>query len=341
MSEPLLRISGLRKAFPTRHGIVQAIDGVDLDLAEGTTTSLVGESGSGKTTLGRCALVLTPVGEGTVSFDGREVSAMRGRELRAQRRHMQMVFQAQSASLNPRMTVGRVLEEPLKLAGVKDRAARRSRVQDALRQVNLDAAYVTRYPNELSGGEQQRVGIARAIITEPRLVVLDEPTAALDAEVRKGIYDLLGELQGRLGLTYLIISHDLSSVWGISDTVAVMHRGRIVERGPRAAVFLDSRHPYTVALMTAAPHIGGGLTGGHKRLVLKGDADLSGHDICRFASRCPMVQERCRTARPPVAPVGTGHTTACWRAAEVPEELAAFRTSWHGLKFTPEEEELV
>jgi peptide/nickel transport system ATP-binding protein len=214
-------------------------------------------------------------------------------------------------------------------------------MQDALRQVSLDTAYASRYPSELSGGEQQRVGIARAIITEPRLVVLDEPTAALDAEVRKGIYDLLGDLQRRLGLTYLVISHDLSSVWGISDTVAVMHSGRIVEYGPRTAVFLDSRHPYTIALMTAAPHIGGGPTGGHERLVLKGDADTSGADMCRFASRCPMVQERCQTSRPPVETVSMDHVASCWRVVEVPDELAAFRTSWHGLHALDDEEKVV
>jgi oligopeptide/dipeptide ABC transporter ATP-binding protein len=341
VSEPLLRIAGLRKAFRTRHGFVQAIDGVDLELTEGTTTSLVGESGSGKTTLGRCALALTGFDDGVVSFDGHELSAMRARDLRALRRHMQMVFQAQSASLNPRMTVSRTLEEPLKLAGEGNRATRNSRVLDALRQVNLDTAYASRYPSELSGGEQQRVGIARAIITEPRLLVLDEPTAALDAEVRKGIYDLLADLQRRFGLTYLVISHDLSSVWGISDTVAVMHRGRIVESGPKTAVFLDSRHPYTVALMTAAPHIGGGPTGGHARLVLHGDTDLSGDDICRFAGRCPMAQERCKTSRPPVELVGFEHTAACWRVTEVPDELAAFRTSWHGLRTPQEQAELV
>jgi oligopeptide/dipeptide ABC transporter ATP-binding protein len=341
VSEPLLRISGLRKCFKTRHGLVQAIDGVDLAVAEGTTMSLVGESGSGKTTLGRCALILTDADEGTIEFEGRDLRALGARELRRQRRDMQMVFQAQSASLNPRMSVGAVLEEPLKLAGQGDRAARRARVLEALRQVNLDAAYVARYPSELSGGEQQRVGIARAIITEPRLVVLDEPTAALDAEVRKGIYDLLAELQQRLGLTYLIISHDLSSVWGVSDTVAVMHRGRIVERGPRAPVFLDSRHPYTVALMTAAPHVVGSAAGGHQRLVLQGDRDLSGDDICRFASRCPLAVDRCRAERPPVETVGTDHAVACWRVGDVPTELAEYRTSWHGLQITPEEEELV
>jgi oligopeptide/dipeptide ABC transporter ATP-binding protein len=341
MSEPLLRISGLRKAFKTRHGMVQAIDGVDLELAEGTTTALVGESGSGKTTLGRCALALADADAGSVTFDGHEVTSMRGRELRGLRRHMQMVFQAQSASLNPRMTVARALEEPLKLAGERDRATRRARVLDALSDVKLDADYASRYPSELSGGEQQRVGIARAIITEPRLVVLDEPTAALDAEVRKGIYDLLSELQRRLALTYLLISHDLSSVWGVADTVAVMHRGRIVERGPRGPVFLDSRHPYTVALMTAAPHISIGSAGAHHRLVLEGDADLSGDDICRFAGRCPMAVDECRAARPGVETVADEHTVACWRVSEVPDELAAYRSSWHGLQYTPEEEELV
>jgi len=341
MSDPLLHISGLFKTFDTRHGVVRAIDGVSLSVDEGTTTALVGESGSGKTTLGRSALALTGVDNGSVTFDGREVTAMSTRELRAFRREAQMVFQAQSASLNPRTTVGKVLEEPLKLHGERDGKVRRDRVLAALRQVQLDPAYVTRYPSELSGGEQQRVGIARAIITEPRLVVLDEPTAALDAQVRAGIYELLGDLQRRLGLTYLLISHDLSSVWGVADNVAVMHRGRIVERGPRAGVFLDSRHPYTVALMTAAPHVGAVPGEGRTRLVLSGDTDLGGEELCRFAGRCPMAQDGCRTARPLVKTFDDHHDVACHRVDEVPEVLAAYRTSWHGIESHTETQEHV
>jgi oligopeptide transport system ATP-binding protein len=339
MSAPLLQVKGLRKTFHTRHGVVRAIDGVDLEVEQGTTTALVGESGSGKTTLGRSVLRLTGVDEGTIFFDGVDLTALNDKEMRPLRKDVQMVFQAQSASLNPRMTVGKLLDEPLMLAGNKDRAARRSRVIDSLRQVHLDPGYVDRYPSELSGGEQQRVGIARAIITEPRLLVLDEPTAALDAHVRQGIYLLLAELQDRLGLTYLLISHDLSSVWGVADNVAVMHRGRIVEHGPRGPVFLDSRHPYTVALMTAAPHIGAHAGERHARLVLHGDGDLSGEELCRFAGRCPMATEQCRTQRPPVEPVGDDHLVACWRADEVPEELAEYRTAWHSLHTATRDEE--
>jgi oligopeptide/dipeptide ABC transporter ATP-binding protein len=339
MSAPLLQITGLRKTFHTRHGVVNAIDGVNLEVAEGTTTALVGESGSGKTTLGRSVLRLTGVDAGSIVFDGRELTGLSDREMRPIRKDAQMVFQAQSASLNPRMTVGKVLEEPLLLAGERNRASRRTRVEEALRQVQLDTAYHDRYPSELSGGEQQRVGIARAIITEPRLVVLDEPTAALDAHVRQGIYVLLAELQERLGLTYLLISHDLSSVWGVADAVAVMHRGRIVEHGARGPVFLDSRHPYTVALMTAAPHIGARAAERHPRLVLHGDGDLGGEDLCRFAGRCPMVQDRCRTKRPPVGVAQDGHLVACWRSDEVPEELAEFRTAWHSVETATRNEE--
>lgn len=335
MSEPLLRTEALRKTFPTRHGVVTAIDGVDLSISAGSTTALVGESGSGKTTLGRSVLRLLDVDSGSVFFDGRDLTALSQRAMRPLRRHAQMVFQAQSQSLNPRMTVASVLEEPLLLSGTRARGERRSRALDALRQVQLDPAYAGRYPSELSGGEQQRVGIARAIITEPRLVVLDEPTAALDAHVRKGIYELLTDLQSRLGLTYLLISHDLSSVWGVADHVAVMHRGRVVERGSRVELFTNSRHPYTVALMTAAPHIGSAEDAGrrHRRLVLQGDDDLGGEDLCRFAGRCPMAIDRCRTARPaPVVDEATGHEVSCWRSGEVPVELGAYRTAWHDLE---------
>lgn len=333
MSEALLQVREVRKAFRTRHGLVHAIDGVDLEIPSGTTTALVGESGSGKTTLGRSVLALTGIDSGSVIFGGREMTRLSERELRATRCEAQMVFQAQSQSLNPRMTVGRALEEPLLLlAGEKDRRRRRARVREALEAVHLDPAFIARYPSELSGGEQQRVGIARAIITEPRLVVLDEPTAALDAHIRKGIYELLVDLQRRLGLTYLLISHDLSSVWGVADAVAVMHRGRIVEQGRRGEVFTDSRHPYTVALMTAAPHIGIGPAERHRRLVLPGEGDLPGDDLCRFAGRCPLAAERCRAARPPITSAGNAHLVSCWRADEVPEELAEYRTAWHGLE---------
>ena len=336
MSEPLLRITGLRKTFHTQRGSVQAVDGVDLELHAGTTLALVGESGSGKTTLGRCVLGLIDYDAGTVEVEGREVSSLGRREQRAFRRGTQMVFQAQSASLNPRMTVGKTLEEPLRLSGERDGRARRARVAEALTQVQLDPAYVSRFPSELSGGEQQRVGIARAIITRPRLVVLDEPTAALDASVRKGIYELLDALQGELRLAYLLISHDLASVWGVSDRVAVMHRGRIVELGARADVFLAPSHPYTVALMSAAPYVGERPVERRARLVLGAEDDLSAEDVCRFAGRCPMAVGRCREARPAVEPVEAEHLVACWRAAEVPNELEQYRSAWRALELQRE-----
>jgi len=329
--EPLVILRDVHKTFHGRHGGVRAIDGVDLEIERGTTMSLVGESGSGKTTLGRCVLGLLRADGGTIEVAGESLAGLRGRPLREFRRHAQMVFQDPFGSLNPRMRVGTILEEPLLLHGEDSRAARREKVASILTSVALDPRYARRFPGELSGGEQQRVGIARAVISGPRLIVLDEPTAALDAPVRKGIYELLTELQRTMGLTYLLISHDLASVWGVSDAVAVMHRGRIVESGSRDDVFLTPRHPYTVALMSAAPYVAAERHERGRRLVLHGDEDLTGEDVCRFAGRCPLAVERCRAQRPPLEPVVEGHAVACWRSDDVASELAPFRERWHAL----------
>jgi len=330
-SQPLVILRDVRKTFHGRHGGVRAVDGVDLEIERGTTMSLVGESGSGKTTLGRCVLGLVRWESGTIEVAGASLAELRGRALRQFRRHAQMVFQDPFGSLNPRMRVATILEEPLILHGDDTREVRRQKVAAALVRVALDASYGRRFPGELSGGEQQRVGIARAVITEPRLIVLDEPTAALDAPVRKGIFELLSELQRTMGLTYLLISHDLSSVWGVSDAVAVMHRGRIVESGSRDDVFLSPRHPYTVALMSAAPYVAQSRREHGRRLVLEGDEDLAAEEVCRFAGRCPLAVERCRAERPPLELAGPRHSVACWRADEVPAELGAYRERWHAL----------
>ena len=334
MSDVMVKMHGVHKAFHGRHGAVQAVDGVELTVDAGTTLALVGESGSGKTTLGRCVLKLVRLDAGTIEVAGRSLAELKGRALRDFRRNAQMVFQDPLGSLNPRMRVGQIVEEPLMLHGEHARASRRQGVAAVLGRVQLDPSYADRFPGELSGGEQQRVGIARAVVTQPRLIVLDEPTAALDASVRKGIYELLAELQRTMGLTYLLISHDLASVWGVSDAVAVMHRGRIVECGTRDDVFLTPTHPYTIALMSAAPYLAAARHGARDRLVLEGDEDLVGQNVCRFAGRCPMVVERCRDERPPLEPIDVRHTVACWRAADVPDELERYRSSWRSLPTT-------
>ncbi len=334
-SGPLVVLRDVRKTFGGRHGGVRAVDGVDLQIESGKTMALVGESGSGKTTLGRCVLGLLRFDSGTIEVAGTSLSALRGQALRAFRRNAQMVFQDPLGSLNPRMRIGTTLEEPLILHEDDDKAARRQKVAEILTRVQLDPSYARRFPGELSGGEQQRVSIARAVITNPRLIVLDEPTAALDAPVRKGIFELLTELQGTMGLTYLLISHDLASVWGVSDAVAVMHRGRIVEAGGRDDVFLAPRHPYTVVLMSAAPYIARTRPERARRLVLEGDEDLSAEDVCRFAGRCPLAVDQCRAKRPSLERVSTRHVVACWRSADVAGELGAYRERWHALHADP------
>jgi oligopeptide transport system ATP-binding protein len=224
------------------------------------------------------------------------------------------------------MRVRDTLGEPLLLHTKVTREERRARVLASLRSVHLDESYASRFPSELSGGEQQRVGIARAIITEPKLIVLDEPTAALDARVRKEIYELLDELQRKMGLTYLLISHDLASVWGVADRVAVMYMGRIVELGTREDVFLRPGHPYSVALMSAVPQIAAVESGVVRRLTLKGELGAGPVEGCHFFGRCPLGQEgTCTATRPPLQELSPGHGAACFRVDDVTTELAAYR----------------
>ena len=251
-------------------------------------------------------LRLVPLGQrDDPKVGGASLAGLRGQALRDFRRHAQMVFQDPYGSLNPRMRIGTILEEPLLLHTEDPRGTRREKVAAALSRVRLDPGYARRFPGELSGGEQQRVGIARAVITEPRLIVLDEPTAALDAPVRKGIFELLTDLQKTMGLTYLLISHDLASVWGVSDAVAVMHRGRIVEAGSRDDVFLSPSHPYTVALMSAAPYVAQARQepGPAARAPGRPGSRRRGR-VCRFAGRCPMAIDELPRGAPAAAREG-------------------------------------
>jgi oligopeptide transport system ATP-binding protein len=257
----LLSVRGLVKHFPIRKGflwdrtvgVVRAIDGIDFDIPEGTTLGLVGESGSGKSTTGYCVLQLMRPTAGQVLFEGRDLTALRGAELRRMRRRLQIVFQDPYSSLDPRMTVGRIVAEPLEVHGIGTRREREARVQELLERVGFDPGYARRYPHEFSGGQRQRVGIARALALEPKLIVCDEPVSALDVSIQAQILNLLKDLQQDLRLTYLFISHDLAVVRAMSDTIAVMYDGKILESGPAADIYGAPGNDYTRALLEAVP----------------------------------------------------------------------------------------
>jgi oligopeptide transport system ATP-binding protein len=343
---PILEARGLVKHFPVRRGllgrrrgVVRAVDGVDLTVARGECFALVGESGSGKTTVGRCLVRLIDPDAGSVSFDGEDLLALAGAELRRRRRRFQMVFQDPDGSLNPRRTVGQAVIEPLAVHRIGDRAARRRRVDDLLDLVGLPADAARRYPHELSGGQRQRVGIARALATGPELVVADEPVSALDVSVRAQVVNLLASLQQRLELAMVFIAHDLALVEHVADRVAVMVLGRIVEEGPREAVFARPLHPYTVALLAAVPVPDPAVRRRRSDLV-RADAmwvdavqrteeppsALEPPSGCAYRPRCPIARERCRHEVPPLAsvpesgapPGGGEHRAACWYPGEVP-----------------------
>jgi len=324
----LLEIRGLRKDFPARRRswwsrggeVVHAVDGVDLDVNRGECVALVGESGSGKTTLGRCALRLLEPTAGSVRFSGRNLLRLSPKELRDWRRHFQMVFQDPFASLDPRLRVGRSLEEPLRAHRMGDRAERRRRVAELLELVDLPAEAAERYPHEFSGGQRQRVAIARALATEPELVVADEPVSALDVSVRAQVINLLARLQERLGLGLLFIAHDLALVEHVAHRVAVMYLGEIVEIGPTERLFADPRHPYTVSLLSALPRAAGE-PGGGGRVVLRGEppSPTSPPPGCSFHPRCPIARPRCAEDPPPLEEeaADASHAVACHYSGEL------------------------
>jgi oligopeptide transport system ATP-binding protein len=323
----LLEVEDLVKHYPVRVGLlrrqvaeVHAVCGVNFTLQRGETLGLVGESGCGKSTTARCIVRLASPTSGRIRFDGRDVAVAGGRELRRLRRRMQMVFQDPYASLNPRMTVHTIIADPLRVHGLYGRDGR-DRVKELLRLVGLNPEHVNRYPHEFSGGQRQRLGIARAIALDPDLLVLDEPVSALDVSIRAGVINLLEDLQVRLGIAYLFVAHDLSVVRHISDRVAVMYLGRIVEIGTGEAVYLRPAHPYTQALLSGVPVPDPRAERRRTRIVLEGDIPnpVDPPSGCRFRTRCQKFageltdaeRERCREEVPGLVDHGQGHPAAC------------------------------
>ena len=295
-------------------GVVRAVNGVSFAIHRGETLGLVGESGCGKTTTGRCILRLEEPTQGSIVFEGRDLAHASPDQLRAIRRRMQVIFQDPYSSLNPRMTIGQIVEEPIAVHGiVQGSAARAARVRDLLARVGLLPQHAKRYPHQLSGGQRQRVGIARALAVEPSLIICDEPVSALDVSIQAQIINLLEDLQTEFGLTYLFIAHDLAVVRHISDRVAVMYLGKIVELADRQALYEEPLHPYTRALLSAVPIPDPELESRRERTVLGGEvpSPLAPPPGCSFHPRCPIAVERCRGTVPDLREVKPGHWAAC------------------------------
>jgi oligopeptide transport system ATP-binding protein len=316
---PVLRVDGLVKHFPVTRGlimrklvgIVRAVENMSFEIARGETLALVGESGCGKSTTGRLVLRLMDPTAGSIKFMGQEIATFDKNALRRLRRRMQIIFQDPYASLNPRMTVGEILSEPLKVHKIGDDTSRRARMLELLDVVGLLPEHARRYPHQFSGGQRQRIGIARALAVNPDLIVCDEPVSALDVSIQAQIVNLLQDLQQRFGLSYLFIAHDLAVVKHISDRVAVMYLGKLVEIGDKKSIYANPLHPYTQALMAAIPKLDPSLRA--RRVMLQGDlpSPFSPPTGCRFHTRCPYAQVRCAADEPQLREAVLGHQVAC------------------------------
>jgi oligopeptide/dipeptide ABC transporter ATP-binding protein len=332
---PLVRLKGVKKYFPITQGIVfqrevgrvHAVDGVDLDIYEGETLGVVGETGCGKSTLARVITRLFPVTEGTVEFDGQDVTRLGGKGLRALRREIQMIFQDPYSSLNPRKRVGTIIGDPFAIHGIAEGADRKRRVQELMEVVGLNPEHYNRFPNEFSGGQRQRIGVARALALRPRLIICDEPVSALDVSIQAQIINMLNNLQDEFGLTYVFIAHDLSVVRHVSDRVAVMYLGKVVELADAGRLYRQPSHPYAAALLSAVPVADPDLAAKRERVILQGDvpSPIDPPSGCRFHPRCPKAQQLCIDEIPPLTAKESGDLAACHFPVQPGENLARAR----------------
>jgi oligopeptide/dipeptide ABC transporter ATP-binding protein len=335
---PLVEVQHLVKYFPIKEGIlidrtvdhVHAVDDVTFTVAQGETLGLVGESGCGKSTLCRTVLRLEEPTAGTIRFRGRDITDLSARALRPLRREMQMIFQDPFASLNPRKRVGQIIGDPIKLHGLAEGDEVRRRARELLERVGLSAEHYNRFPHEFSGGQRQRIGVARALALEPKLIVADEPVSALDVSIQAQIINLLKDLQEEFDLTFIFVAHDLGVVRHVSDRVAVMYLGKIVEVAPADRLYSKPIHPYTLSLLSAIPIPDPKENANREPLVLEGDvpSPIDPPPACRFHTRCPWATEICATVEPPLTDYGDGHVAACHHPLNVePQEIAAARVA--------------
>lgn len=319
----LVKVRGLKKHFPITSGLifqrevaaVKAVDGLDFEIYRGETLGLVGESGCGKSTTGRTILQLHRATEGSVEYEGMELTTLKGRGLRRMRREMQIIFQDPYASLNPRMTISRIVAEPLLVHGIGTEKERQKKVEELLERVGLNPYFANRYPHEFSGGQRQRIGVARALALNPSFIVADEPISALDVSIQAQVVNLLQDLQDELGLTYLFIAHDLSMVRHICDRVAVMYLGKIVELTETEELYTNPLHPYTQALLSAVPVPDPEVEANRQRIILKGELPSPANPPvgCNFNTRCPVAVDVCFDLDPELIEVQPGHWVACHR----------------------------